>query len=212
MLQIDTQSYLPWNETNFTHTSVRDSGNVTATIATASRYPMAVGEAAASNGVYLKGDEKITFALNALAFVPKPRDLILPPGETTTAVVLEVTKNSFLKFWELLVRNLIIAHDLKDVATIRRSTPSPTDTGTRERNPSDFATNVPCRLQPDSTEIDLGEDRVTQRKRYTCFIGQPLEIEAGDTIVVDGVEYEATEQSDIDQYDTLTRVACERLR
>lgn len=212
MLQIDTQSYLPWNEAGFAYTSVRDSGNVTATIATASRYPMAVGEAAASNGVYLKGDEKITFALSALAFPPKPRDMIVPPGETTSAVVLETTKYSFLKFWELLVRNLILAYDLRETCTIKRPTVSAGTGGLRSATFTDIATSVPCKLNWDRTAFDqdgtLG--RFTGKKQYTLWLGQRTETQAGDIVEVSSVQYEVTEPVGFG-IDGLTEIRCTRI-
>lgn len=211
---IASQTYLPWAETTAAgYTSTRTAGDAAATLAAGAwcRYSMSEAEAAASNGVYLHHDEKVTFALDALPWDPKPRDVLTPAGDRPR-VVIEATPYRFLRFWDLKVRDLVLAYDLRDTATVRRSAPAPDDAGRRDRNPTDAVTGVPCRLQPLDTATDLTGERVDQTRRYTCFLGQPLLLEPGDTLVVSGVEYEAVGQSDIDQFDTLTRVACERLR
>lgn len=211
---LDTQSSLPWAEaTAAGYTSTRTAGDASATLAAGAwcRYSMSEAEAAASNGVYLHHDEKVTFALDALPWDPKPRDVLTPAGERPR-VVIEATPYRWLKFWDLKVRDLVLAYDLRDLATVRRSNPTPDAVGRRDRNPTDPYDGVPCRLQPTETSFDLSGDRADQVKKFTCFLGQALTLDPGDTIVVDGVEYEATGQSDIDRFDTLTRVACERIR
>ena len=216
MLQFDTQALLPWNETGFAYVSVGTEGVLTATIASASRYALGTKEAARSNGVYLNTDEVVTFALDEPALLaegitPKPRDTVEPPGECPR-VVLDVQPNRFLKFWRLTVRDLVVAYDLRDLLTVKRSTPTPQADGSRLRNPSNAAVDVPGRLQPEEWQRELDTDqRVTTRRRYTAYLGQALVLEAGDTIVLDDTEYEVTGQSDISQLDSLTRVSCERI-
>jgi hypothetical protein len=211
---IDTQAYMPWAEaTAATYTSTRTAGDATATLPAGGwcRYTLGEVEAAVSNGVYLRTDETVTFALDALPWEPKPRDTLAPAG-LSARVVLDVSPYRFLKFWSVKVRDLVLAYDLRDTCTVRRSNPAPDDAGRRDRNPTDPHAGVPCRLQPLDAETDLAGDRVDQRRRYACFLGQALTLDPGDTLVVGGVEYEATGQSEIDRFDTLTRVACERVR
>lgn len=210
---VDTQPLLPWPEAAAAvYTSSRTAGDAAATLAAGGwcRYALGQAEAAASNGVFLRTDEAVTFALDALPWDPKPRDVITPAGERPR-VVLEATAYRWLKFWSLKVRDLVLAYDLRDACAVRRSSPSPTADGRRARNPADAHTGVPCRLQPVDTRTELGGPRVTQRRRFTCYLGQPLLLEPGDTLVVGGVQYEAVGQSDVDRFDTLTAVACERV-
>jgi hypothetical protein len=209
---IDTQAYLDamWGETGFAYTSTRDSGDVETELATVCRYTVGEVEAEISNGVYLRNDEKVTFALDALPYDPKPRDWVTPEGEEPR-VVLSVVKNPFLKFWDLRCRNLILAYDLRDSATVRRSVPSPTASGLRTRNPTDVYTAVPCRLQPVEMAVDFDADRVNQRDTYKCFLGQAIKLQAGDTIVVSGVQYEVTAESRVDSFDTLCTADVERV-
>lgn len=215
MLQFDTQGLLPWNEADWQYVSRRAAGDVPGTLLKVSRYSLGAKEAARSNGVYLSTDETLTFALDLLdqaGITPKPRDLVTPPGEAER-VVLSATPHRFLKFWSLVVRDLALTYDLRDRAAVRRSNPAPDAGGLRVRNPTDPHADVPCRLQPEEWTRELsaeGMGRVTTRRRYTAFLGRPLLLEAGDTLVVGGVEYEAAGQSDVSQFDTLTRVACER--
>lgn len=212
-LNIPTQSWLPWNDlAPMAYTSVRNSGNILAMITQASRYALGEMEAASSNGVYLKNDEIITFDQSALTFAPKPRDTIQPQG-LDTRVVLEVSQFNMLNYFELKVRDLIIAYDLQDTCTINRSAPTPDANGLRQRNPTAIYTGVACRLQPLDVQVDFDDpDRVNQTSTYTCFLGQPILLQSGDTIVVSSVEYEVKSQSDISSFDTLTSVTVERIR
>ena len=216
MLQFDTQALLPWTEDGGEYTSVRTAGDVTVPLDGVARYSLGTKEAARSNGVYLATDEKVTFALAAAelaaaGITPKPRDRFNPAG-CSERVVLSVTRNPFLKFWDLVVRDLVVAYDLRDLLTVRRSAPTAAADGLRVRNPADANPNVPGRLQPDEWQREIVTDRrVTTRRKYTAYLGQPLELQAGDTLVLAGVEYEVTGQSDISSFDTLTRVACERI-
>jgi hypothetical protein len=215
---IDSQALLPWNEdTPLAYTSTRNSGDVAGTVAIYSRYELGVSEAAVSNGVFLKNDEVLTFALGALvdgtgtAFDPKPRDFATPSGKAAR-VVLEVAEYRMLRYWSLKVRDLILAYDLHDSATVSRPAPTAAATGMRTPALATLAAAVPCRLQPEETARELDTmAKSTSRKGYTAYLGQALALLAGDVITVSGVKYEVLEQSKIANFDTLASVACERL-
>ena len=118
----------------------------------------------------------------------------------------------WLKFYSLSCRCPELAYDLRDLCSVLRPAPTPTAGGLRQANPTTLAAAVPCRIQPDdwSMEQDTA-GRVTTRRRYTAYLGLPLELAAGDVLLVAGVRYECVGQSEIQQLDTLTAVKAERV-
>lgn len=210
-LSFETQPIMPWAEADGIYTSTRpNSEDAVATIASFCRYSGIQGEVAPSGGVYLKEDETITFAISALPWDPKPRDFFTPPGEVPR-VVLSVSDNRFLKYWKLVVRNLILSYDLRQVATVYRPVVTANAIGLRIANLS-VLTAAACRLQPISmtAEPDVA-GKFTTRAAFDCYLGAPLNLLAGDVIAVAGIKYEVTEESEIDAMDTLTTARCERI-
>jgi hypothetical protein len=209
-----TQPLLPWNETTtLAYTSVRTAGNVSATIPELgwSRYSLGTKEAAKSLGVYLASDEKITFALGALAFEPKPGDKVTPAG-LAERVVLTVTRNPMLRFWDLIVRDLILAHDLRSVCTIKRSAPTPGTGGLRATTFTDLAEDVPCKLNWDRTAFEPETTgKMLAREQYTLWLGQRIQTLPGDLVEVDGTAYEVTEPIGF-ALDGLAEVRCTRIQ
>jgi hypothetical protein len=210
MLQVETQSFLPWNESDLAYTSVATAGNTNVTIATYSRYDMGTKEAARSNGVYLATDDVITFSLAGPgAVVPKPRDRVAIGGKSS--VVITTDDNRFLKYWKLVCRNVSLSYQLNDTATILRSVPSPQADGLRLRNATTLASDVACRLQPEDWVTETTDARRTKVSNYTAFLETEMVLQVGDTIQVGGVQYEVTGQSDIQNIDGLNRTACQRI-
>jgi hypothetical protein len=211
-MAFSTQSQSPWNEDGFTYVSVRpNSTNETVTVDDVSWYRGQYSQPAESNEVFQQADARATFSNTAIAFDPKPRDTITPTGGNTH-VVISVVYASFLRFWKLVCRDLVLAYDLRDTATIQRPTSEPGADGLRTFSLSALASNVPARLQPESMDSEpdtLGG--LTQRTNYAAYLGQALELKPGDLIEVSSVKYEVQEQSVISQVDTLTTVRCTRI-
>lgn len=210
-LQFATQSLLAWNEADLGYVSVRNSGNVTATVETFARYSLGIKEAAKSLGAYQAQDEKITFGFDELAFDPKPGDLVTPSG-LSQRVVLNATPNRMMQFWDLMVRDLVLVYDLRDTCSIKRPTVSAGTGGLRAATFADVATSVPCKLNWDRTAFDqdgaLG--RFTGKKQYTLWLGQRTETQAGDIVEVSSVQYEVTEPVGFG-IDGLAEIRCTRI-
>lgn len=209
MTPIATQDVLPWAET-ITIVSVRpNSSNVTTTATNAGVYRVSMGEAAKSYGVYQAGDIKVTVD-QSLGFEPKPRDTITWGGQEYT--VLDVSGSNWLTFNTLSARNLTISGDLQQTATVYRATVSPDDYGSRSTTLTAVYSSVACRLQPETREREMDTlGGVKTRASYSCYFGSSVTINAGDTIQVSSVKYEAVSQSEIESISQLTVVACERL-
>jgi hypothetical protein len=211
VIAFPTQALLPW-ATECATVRYRAAGGTFADVSTrrAARYLVTSREAQRSNGVYLAGDEKFTLPAEDFPDQPRPGDRLTHGGRDL--VVIDSSGGLMLKFWSVSVRSLTLAYALRDLATVRRPNPTPDAAGVRAANPATLAADVPCRLQPDGWDAvpDL-DGRLTTRSRYVCYLGQPLTLAAGDALLVNGVLYEATAQSDIAQIDELTSVRCERI-
>lgn len=213
---VDSQAFLPWNETGWQYTSKRtNSSDVTIALSRCAFYPGRISQAAPSNMVYTASDGEARFGFTDIAGIgtgydPKPGDRMTPPGKSER-VVISVLEAPMLQFWACVLRDLVLAYDLRDIATIIRydSTPSDED-GLRVATPTELETGVPCRMQPDSNtaEADLNGQFAT-RKTFTAYLNVEVEILAGDVIEVDGVKYNAIMQANRSQVDTLTTVTCE---
>ena len=212
-LAFDTQSLMPWSESDGVYTSTRpNSADATALVASYCRYSGMRGEAVPSDGVYLHEDETVTFASNALPWEPKPQDTFTPSGDTPR-VVIAVNDNRFLKYWKLTVRNLILSYDLQQSAIIYRPNVTASVSGLRLANLAVLRAATPCRLQPITMSAAAGRfaGKLLTRLAFDCYLGVPIRLLAGDVIEVESVKYEVTEQSEIDRLDTLTTVRCERI-
>jgi len=208
-----TQSFLPWaTETATVDYRQKDPAySNTLTTAKAARYLISLKEAASSNGVYLIGDERFTLDMADITDQPRPGDRLI--HNNRNLVILDCTGSPWMQFWNVTVRDLILQYDLRDTAIIRRPSPTPNAAGIRTPNQKVLAREVPCNLQPDTSQMekDIDTGRVITRTQYSCFIGIPIDLLAGDVIEVDGVQYEVDRQSDISKIDTLTRASCSRV-
>lgn len=214
----ETQSLVLWTEA-VTLTSVRGSGNVILEDVPAGVYRVSLREAAASNGVYLQGDIRVTVGMSrvtvyASEFPPKPRDFVewSDSGESLRYIVTEVTGSKWQRFWSVTARCPRIAYDLRQQATIKRPAASSTEEGLRTLGePTSVIEGVDCRLQPESFGIESElNGRIGSRSRYTLFLAGDVPVQAGDYVEVDSVIYEIVSQAVIDPLATFTQTTCER--
>lgn len=212
-MSYSTQSLLPWaTETATIDYRQKDPAySNTLTTSKAARYLISLKEAASSNGVYLIGDERFTLDMADITDQPRPGDRLI--HNNRNLVILDCTGSPWMQFWNVTVRDLILQYDLRDTAIIRRPSPTPNAAGIRTPNQKVLAREVPCNLQPDTSQMekDIDTGRVITRTQYSCFIGIPIDLLAGDVIEVDGVQYEVDRQSDISKIDTLTKASCSRV-
>lgn len=208
-----TQTVLPWaTETATVDYRQKDPAySNTLTTSKAARYLISLKEAASSNGVYLIGDERFTLDTADITDQPRPGDRLI--HNNRNLVILDCTGSPWMQFWNVTVRDLILQYDLRDTAIIRRPSPTPDAAGIRTPNQKVLAREVPCKLQPDTSQMekDIDTGRTITRTQYSCFIGIPIDLLAGDVVEVDGVQYEVDRQSDISKIDTLTRASCSRV-
>lgn len=202
----DTQSLLPWNETATYISTGGSVGDVTVALPVASRYPIKLSEAADSGGVYTASDQIVTLdvaPLNQANVQPKPADRVI--FGTTTWTVLEVRGSpSFLQFWSLVCRNLVLVYGLRSSLTVLRPTNNLDATAKRTPVLAAVYSGVPCRVQEGTDRVDPGyRESVAGRQSSTMYVGQRLFLIAGDVLQVDGINYDYAGSSNWDRIDQL---------
>lgn len=215
-IRLDSQLQIPWNEdeSDLTVTSVRDTGNVAATVPADSwsKYTGTYREARPSSGVFTSADYKITFSsLTFTDFAIKVRDTVSWDGLDNPAVVVAVGTNALLQYYDLTVRDLVLAYDLRSSGDVLRPADAPTADGLRSVTFDAVYASVPCRLQPDGWQEEPDSDgRLLRRQRYTCYLGTVVNAFAGDVLVVDSVRYDVVGSSVVSAFDTLTTLTVQR--
>lgn len=209
-MAIDTQATVNavWGESvTYTRTGTGRQYSLTA-----GRHLQGTAEGVTSYGVYLIQKERYTLASDAVSFTPVPRDTIALDTDEIPRVIVSVNGSPFLKFWAVDCQYPCIAEDLNQLATVYRPMPLPTSEGFRDPGLSEVYVDVPVRLQPDTRSRELETaGRVTTRSRYVCVFGSAVVLNAGDTVRVGDVDYEVTEQSEVESLGVLTFAACERI-
>ena len=204
---IDTQEAFNaiWGE-SISYTQV----NGTVTAFTACQYPDEDAEGITSYGVYTVKRERWTFASDAITGDARVRDTIAFGG--VTRVVTRVSGSPFLKFWRVETAYPALAAELDQTATVSRANPVSDSLGLREPLPVVVYEDVPCRLQPVSRVRELDSAaRVVTEQTFTCVFGSAVTLAAGDTVTVDSVIYEVTEQSVVEELGVLTFAAVMRI-
>lgn len=198
-----------------TFTSVRLAGNATvAGIADATFDFVSLREAADSNGAHQAGDVSFSIRQSLLAAVggAKPGDRVLREADGQTYTVLTATPTVFTRVWDLVCRNLILANDLRDVGTLSRPAVSPGAAGRPTKGGyADVITDVPCRVQPEGGRATDAAGKRTIPKRFTAYLGQPVDARAGDRFVSAGVSYTVVGTKNPDRIDKLMSLDLERL-
>jgi hypothetical protein len=205
----DTQSIInaAWGEP-LTYTR---SGTNATNLITGARYLAGTQEGVNSYGVYLIQKEVVTLATDAIPFDPRPRDTVTP-GNGFPRVVTSVSGSPWLKFWKLEVQYPTLVDDLDQTATVLRPSAAPTDEGFANPNLATVYSSQAVRLQPDRREREFDTiGRVTTRARFVCIFGSAVLLNAGDVIRVSNVDYEVTQQSEIESLGVLTFATCERI-
>ena len=212
MTPINTQQILPWPET-VVHVSTVTGANVTTTVTSAGVYQISLAEAAKSYGAYQTGDIRVTFSTDDVS-APKPRDTVTHGG--VDYVVIDAKKAPYLKFHKLTCRNLKIAADLQHLADIYAPTATPTETGLRSHTEAVVYTDVPCRMQPDETSMEIDNEetgRVTTRKKYVCYLGTNYSVSSGYilTLVIEShtVKYRVLSSNNTESITGLQELQCE---
>jgi hypothetical protein len=184
---------------------------------TAGRHEAGESEGVTSYGVYTIRKEVFTLAYSPDGvdnFRPTLRDTISVDDEPDelVRVVTSVTGSKFLQFWKVETAYPALAADLDQTATVYRANAVSEGFGLRDPNAVPVYENVPCRLQPDKRTRNLDSaGRVVTEQSYVCVFGSSVTLNAGDTVTVNSVIYEVTEQSEIESLGVLTFAGCERI-
>lgn len=208
-MPFDTQAVVnaAWGEP----LTVTRAGPGTTHVVTGTRHLKGVTEGRTSFGAYAIQRERFTLAADALPFTPKLRDTVAPFG-LPPRVVTEVGGSPWLKFHTLDAQYPSLADDLDATATVFRPAPTPTAEGMRTPNLAAVYTNVACRLQPDTMEVDFeAAGRVTTRRKFVAVFGSAVVLLAGDVLEVAGVKYEVKSQGEVEGLGVLTFASVERV-
>lgn len=180
---------------------------------TGGRHVLGEVEGRTSYGVYTVRRELFTFSDSALGcdVEPRVRDTIRPANKSAR-VVVDVQGSPFLKFWKVEAHYPQLNADLDATATVYRPSPTPTDEGFVNPGLAAVYTSYAVRLQPDTRTREWDTvGKVTTRSKFVCVFGTAVTLNAGDVIRVSSVDYEVTEQSEIESLGLLTFAACERI-
>lgn len=219
-VRIDSQLQLPWAEDGeMVLISVRDGGNVEAVFAGGSwcKYAATYRESKPSDGVYTQGDYKITFSAATFTdFTPKVGDYVWWEDLDCEAVVLSsVIGNGLLRFYDLSVRDLVLAYDLRYEATIYRPTVSHDASGLRSVTFTAIYADVPAAIHEEQWNQETTDDQLMRVQRYTVYLGTTaaipsVAVKAGDVVDIESVRYEIVGQVTVGAIDTLTTLSVVR--
>lgn len=207
-ITFDDQPILEGHEA-VTVTSVRRTGDATASTATAVRYPMTTREASASFGVYQLGDVVWTLDTSEVSSIAplKPRDKVTD-SDGIDWTMLDAVKSPIANFWKCTTRALAIVNDLADRMDIYRPRPTQAqdDPGNREPVFMPFKLNLACRIQEISRNVvDAFGKRVTEIG-YEIFTAETLAVTNEDQIRANGRIYDITGMVDAERIDALGKI------
>lgn len=165
-----------------THTSVRDSGNLTAQVTHALRRQISSKEAAISNGVYTTADVIFSLATVLTPNTPKPRDL-LTDNDNVVWTVLAVDKATINSRWRLTCRALGIAADLQDVIDIETPAMLPNAQGVEVAQWVPRLRQIAARIQPVTGEETTERDLIGTKVKYEIFVGQGVTVSTRERVL-----------------------------
>lgn len=210
-----TNDYAVWDDPEtITYTShgTNPPGDQTFTIYPAFRFELRFREMAASGGVYTTKDR--LFVLPDVVVRPyelKPADFFFD-FHNTRWTVLESQYNVQETVWDLTCRDLVLAHQLHDLITIKACVNTIDPTGSRVATfPTSTYANIPARIQETSSRVaDERGKRVTTRT-YIVYLGQQVDVGQEDRMYdAAGNIYEIKGSLKVDLITDLPQLECER--
>lgn len=201
----DDQSILDGQEVA-TFTSVRNSGNVAATLTDTVPLGVTTRELLASGGRYQAGDQTWTTSTRSVPFTPKMADTITDSAGNVWTV-LDVTTSTFASCHKFTTRNLAVANDLHDSLDVYRpALQSQTASGDRKPNFQPFQKAVACRVQETTRSVEdtLGK-KVTAVNYSVIFAGQIPGLSNEDQLRWNGKNLQVTAVFEADRIDMLQR-------
>lgn len=175
----------------------------------AKRRALQFKELAASGGVYTARDLVwlVPTELLASGVTIKPADVVKDGGNENWTVLEVNPLGKFGNTWRLVTRNLVLAADLRDSATVYRPSAAVDAAGQRAPVFSSVYSAVPCRLQEQQqAALDDYQGGPTGRREFTLWVGQRLALKAGDVIEIDGTRYDFSGSANWDRIDQLGEV------
>lgn len=144
---------------------------------------------------------------------PDPTYGPTPPGPAPRLTVLEVGRNPERQYWRLIVRDLALHYQLRDVVTHLRPANKPDGSGGRAVLP--FATvtaAVAARIQERDRRPEPVHGRRVVRISYSVWVGVRLDARAQDVIRdINNLDYTVIAALDPDRIDALQEIQCERI-
>lgn len=195
-----------------THTSTRDTGNLTDAVANALRRQVTSKEAAASNGVYTTSDLAWSLPVSQAAYTPKPGDKITDAAAVVWTV-LQVDKATLGTRWRCLSRDMVLANDLRDAVVIFAPDNSQDNAKSRTTTFVQLTAELAARVQPvaGAPVVDLGK-RMTVTS-WNVWLAEDVENVTHECQVrdQDGNVYQITGWQNKARIDDLMLITCEVL-
>lgn len=145
----------------------------------AKRRALQFRDLAASGGVYTPQDLKWCVPAELIAPLGdlKPGDIIEPADGAQWVMMPDgVSLNTWKSWWGCVCRNLVVAHDLRELIDVWAPTNAQDAQGNRAPTFTALHSKIPGRIQPiDGTvEESLGKRAIT--KRYTAYLATQLTV------------------------------------
>ena len=206
-----SQDYLIWDTYEAgTLTSRDNAGNTDLSIARAHRNALTRREIEASQGAY-RGDDIAFHLPTALlgSTTPKSGDYWTDADSVRYNVLIAI-RSTHKATWRIICRNPIIAYGLRQRVNIYQATFAQ-DAG-KARTPT-FTLKYPAvaaRIQPqDGSQEDTRGKRL-DRRRYTIWVAEDLDVSADDQVRFDDAIYTINSWRGMETLDNLMALDCTR--
>lgn len=153
--------------------TLRIAGQADIVIPKAVNEPADWKEADIAGGNVLEGDQLWVWPTSSTPTRP-PLGAKLIDSDGTAWTILDVTKKDHVNTWEVHARNLAIAYNLNNFATVLKATYTKTPGGEARPTWSTLLTGIPARFQPVEQEAQILEDAEWPKTVYNVYLGTDI--------------------------------------
>jgi head-tail adaptor len=171
-------------------------------VAGALRRSVTTREAEASDGTYTASDLKWHLPVAQLESAP-PLGSVITAADGEPWTVLEVAAQTLGERWLCWTRNLVIAGGLNQTITIQQATWTKTASGAPQATWTDYRTDLPARVQPISSRIEVQHDQRLARVTHQVFLAEQVLVDQNFRVLHDGAVYNLLGYREPDRIDRL---------
>ncbi len=201
---------------NLEPVTLRVNGQADVVIPAAVGRPADWKEADPSAGNVLRGDRIWAWPIVATPTAP-PLGAVIVDGNNDPWTVLSLAKKAHAGIWEFHARNLVVANNLDNLASVLKASYAKSPGGEAIAAWTTQLTNVPARFQPFRQDAEILEDAEWPQTTYRVFLGLdifapevPVEPASADYRLVDsaGRHYRIVQYQRPERIDALPVAVC----